>query len=154
MPSGFVRDSAFSQLSRILDSAEFALGCGCVKIGTSFFYIKARFCRISEFGSINIREFVTRIVTKRQNVRIKATFFSAVEIANSHFLSKPNCKFDLTSGVFDSAEFPRSTSLVLPNFRIRQHQYTRVCNSHCRKATKCTHKSNVFSAVGILASLR
>ncbi len=37
------------------------------------------FCRISEFGSINIREFATRIVAKRQNVIVKADVFSAVE---------------------------------------------------------------------------
>ncbi len=33
---------------------------------------KPWFCRISEFGSINKREFATRIVAKRQNV----VFFS------------------------------------------------------------------------------
>ena len=33
------------------------------------------FCRISEFGSINIREFATRIVAKRQNVIVKADVF-------------------------------------------------------------------------------
>jgi len=41
------------------------------------------FCRISEFGSINIREFATRIVAKRQNVIVKADVFSAVEILAS-----------------------------------------------------------------------
>ena len=50
---------------------------------------KPWFCRISEFGSINKREFATRIVAKRQNV----VFFSG-----------GNCKFPNSS----KAEFGNS----------------------------------------------
>ena len=40
------------------------------------------------------------------------------------------------------------TILVLPNFRIRQHHETGVCNSHCRKATKCYANNDVFLSGG------
>ncbi len=50
--------------------------------------VSLRFCRISEFGSINKREFATRIVAKRQEVTHRNgtcsfRFFSAVEILAS-----------------------------------------------------------------------
>ena len=55
------------------------------------------FCRISEFGSINRREFVTPIVAKRQNIasktnvsKLRITCFSAVGISNSRFFPQPN----------------------------------------------------------------
>ena len=42
-------------------------------------------------------------------------------------------------------KFSGGNTFVLPNFRIRQHQYTRVCNSHCRKATKSYCKNWFFN---------
>ena len=75
------------------------------------------FCRISEFGSINIREFATRIVAKRQKVIVKTDFstmeilaslwfritcFSAVGITNSRFFLSRIRKFGRTVWIFYS----------------------------------------------------
>ena len=75
------------------------------------------FCRISNFGSINIREFATRIVAKRQKVIVKTDFstmeilaslwfritcFSAVGITNSRFFLSRIRKFGRTVWIFYS----------------------------------------------------
>ena len=53
--------------------------------------ISPQFCRISEFGSIKIREFATRIVAQRQEVTrrngVRTLFFQRWELQIPDFFS-------------------------------------------------------------------
>ena len=75
---------------------QFKMGSCMVRI----LKISPQFCRISEFGSIKIREFATRIVAQRQEVTrrngVRTLFFQRWELQIPDFFSLPNYKFGRT----------------------------------------------------------
>ncbi len=75
---------------------QFKMGSCMVRI----LKISPQFCRISEFGSINKREFATRIVAQRQEVTrrngVRTLFFQRWELQIPDFFSLPNYKFGRT----------------------------------------------------------
>jgi hypothetical protein len=84
---------------------QFKMGSCMVRI----LKISTQFCRISEFGSIKIREFATRIVAQRQEVTrrngVRTLFFSAVGITNSRLLFSAKLQIRQNGDICENVEF-------------------------------------------------
>ena len=77
---------------------QFKMGSCMVRI----LKISPQFCRISEFGSIKIREFATRIVAQRQ---CSYVIFSAVGITNSRLLFSAKLQIRQNGDICENVEF-------------------------------------------------